>query len=72
MIVDFLGREIRVGDTVVYPCRSGSTMWLTNGEVIDFADGVIGEPFRVAVRAKTESGVKRTGMVPVDRCIVVV
>ena len=26
--IDFLGREIKAGDTVVYPVRRGSSMWL--------------------------------------------
>lgn len=26
--VDFLGREIKPGDTVIYPVRHGSSMWL--------------------------------------------
>jgi hypothetical protein len=25
---DFLGREIKAGDTIVYPVRRGSSMWL--------------------------------------------
>lgn len=25
---DYLGREIKVGDTLVYPVRRGSSMWL--------------------------------------------
>lgn len=25
---DFMGREIKVGDTVIYPVRAGSSMWL--------------------------------------------
>ncbi len=25
---DFMGREIKAGDTVVYPVRRGSSMWL--------------------------------------------
>lgn len=27
-VKDFLGREIRAGDMVVYPVRRGSSMWL--------------------------------------------
>lgn len=27
-VKDFLGREIKPGDTVVYPVRRGSAMWL--------------------------------------------
>jgi hypothetical protein len=28
MPVDFLGRELRAGDTIVYPARRGSALWL--------------------------------------------
>ena len=28
MPVDFLGIEIRVGDTIVYPVRKGAKLWL--------------------------------------------
>jgi expansin (peptidoglycan-binding protein) len=26
--LDFLGREIKIGDTIAYPVRRGSSMWL--------------------------------------------
>jgi hypothetical protein len=26
--IDFLGREIKAGDTIIYPVRQGSAMWL--------------------------------------------
>lgn len=28
-VLDFVGREIKVGDTLVYPVRQGSRMWLS-------------------------------------------
>ena len=28
MAVDFMGRSVKAGDTVVYPVRRGSSMWL--------------------------------------------
>lgn len=34
MIVDFLGKEIRVGDLVVWPGRKGSSLWMNSGKVI--------------------------------------
>lgn len=30
---DFRGREIKVGDTIVYPGRQSSSLWMTEGEV---------------------------------------
>jgi hypothetical protein len=31
--LDFLGRPIKVGDTIVYPVRAGSSMWLQKMKV---------------------------------------
>jgi len=39
---DFLGREITVGDTVIYPVRRGSSMWLN--KIIVTAIGDIQRP----------------------------
>ena len=33
---DYLDREINIGDTVAYPTRLGSDMWLSEGIVTDF------------------------------------
>lgn len=35
---DLLGREIRVGDTVVYPGRYGSHLWVSIAKVIGFGE----------------------------------
>lgn len=32
---DFLGRDIAIGATVVYPVRQSSHMWLTKARVVD-------------------------------------
>lgn len=34
---DFLGRRIKVGDTLVYPVRRKSAMWLSSIVVTDLA-----------------------------------
>jgi hypothetical protein len=36
MISDFRGVEIKIGDNIVYPGRSGSCLWMNEGIVIDF------------------------------------
>lgn len=36
--VDFLGRTIHAGDTVVYPVRRGSKMWLAKLSVTQVLD----------------------------------
>ena len=35
---DFLGREIKAGDTVIYPVRRGSRLWMNRMTVVS-ADG---------------------------------
>lgn len=30
---DFLGRELKVGDTIAYPMRQGSRMWMQSGTI---------------------------------------
>lgn len=32
---DFLGRNIEVGDTIVYPVRLGSSMWMNKAKVVE-------------------------------------
>lgn len=32
---DFLGQEIKVQDTVVYPNRQGSSLWMNKGTVLE-------------------------------------
>jgi len=39
--VDFLGRTIKAGDTVVYPVRRKSEMWLTKLKVTQVLDDSI-------------------------------
>ncbi len=38
---DFLGRRIKVGDTLVYPVRRKSAMWLSSITVTDLADSTL-------------------------------
>lgn len=44
MTLDYMGREIKAGDTVVYPVRRGSAMWLNRMKVTlaerDFIKGL--------------------------------
>jgi len=36
---DFLGREIKAGDLVVYPVRRGSSMWMSRMTVLSTEGG---------------------------------
>lgn len=38
---DFRGREIQVGQMLVYPVRRGSSMWLSEISVTDLGDGTV-------------------------------
>ena len=51
---DYLGREIKPGDRVVYPVRLSSRMWLTHGTVVE-------------VTKVNEWGEKTRGSVPAVR-----
>jgi len=37
--LDFMGREIKVGDTVIYPVRRGSRMWMQKIKVTQIVPG---------------------------------
>jgi hypothetical protein len=39
LIFDFIGREIKVGDTVIYPVRRGSKMWMQKIKVTQLVPG---------------------------------
>jgi hypothetical protein len=34
-VKDMLGRELNVGDTIAYPRRSGSHLWMTTAQITD-------------------------------------
>ena len=38
---DFLGREIVAGNTVVYPVRRGSSLWMNRMTVLGTTNGVL-------------------------------
>jgi hypothetical protein len=38
-VKDFLGREIKAGDLVVYPVRRGSSMWMSRMTVLSTEGG---------------------------------
>lgn len=57
---DFLGNEIKVGDTLIYPVRRRSLMWLTKITVTDLGDGT--------VHGVNENG-RRITLSKLDRCI---
>jgi hypothetical protein len=69
-VKDFLGRDIAVGATVVYPTRKGSNMWLSKGvvEAIVPPNGPFQSQLKVA--ARTDDGKKRIVYVPYQRTVV--
>jgi hypothetical protein len=40
-VKDFLGRDIVAGNTVVYPIRKGSSMWMKRMTVVGTEHGVL-------------------------------
>ena len=61
---DFLDQEITPGDTVVYPNRQGSSLWMVKAEVLTVND----ESNRLSIR-RTDGTVKT--ITRVDRVTVV-
>lgn len=60
MLKDFLGREIQLGDMVVYPGRQSSSLWMNAGTVEGFkyTEVVDAESFisGIKVRVRAASG----------------
>jgi len=63
---DFLGNPIEVGDTVVYPVRRGSSMWLKKIAVESIQDGSQGP----VVLGRNDNG-RTIRLHELKRCVVV-
>jgi hypothetical protein len=63
---DFIGREIKAGDTIVYPVRRGSSMWLNRLEVQQVSQGPKGPQV-----AGTNSKGRRITISNIDNAVVV-
>lgn len=59
---DYLGQTITVGDTVVYPGRQGSRMWMNNATVVEL------RPQGVKVE-RTDGGIRT--LTCLDRVVVI-
>lgn len=35
MLVDIVGKEVKIGDTIAYPRRSGSSLWMETAKVVE-------------------------------------
>jgi hypothetical protein len=69
---DFLGREIKAGDTIVYPVRRGSSMWLNRLLVTQVAsDGVDRDGQPLLHVAGTNSFGRRITVKNLTNCVVV-
>lgn len=56
-MTDFRGETINIGDTIVYPGRSGSSLWMNEGVVVGFEDY---QPYYSSEQTMTALKVKRT------------
>lgn len=63
VVKDWRGKPIKVGSKVVYPSRQGSSLWMSEGEVVR-----IENEFRIAV---IKDGGKRVSYPDVARLTVV-
>jgi hypothetical protein len=73
-MVDFLGREIHVGDTIIYPGRRGSNMWLNRATVQTTQEGyrkyAFGTPTGL-ITAKREGNARQVQITNPERVVVV-
>ncbi len=65
-VTDFVGREIKAGDTIVYPVRRGSDMWLKKLVVQQIVDSPSGS----VVSGMNDVG-RRISLKNLNNCIVV-
>ena len=69
-VEDILGRELKVGDTIAYPRRSGSSMWMTTGVITaieEFRDRWT-KTMHPMLKVMKKSG-RKTHVTSVDRVI---
>lgn len=52
MVTDFMGKELKPGDLIVYPCRSGSNLWMTSARIVE----VIEQKSENLIKARKENG----------------
>jgi len=65
--LDFLHRRVSIGDTVVYPTRIRSGMWMNLGTVTGVYSTVTGWH----LTTRRESAARDGAGVPANRCVVV-
>ena len=57
-VTDYLGKEIKPGQTIVYPGRKGSALWIAKGTVRDVSIATLEFPYGT-VSIRTEGGKER-------------
>ena len=69
-VEDILGNELKAGDTIAYPRRSGSALWMTTGVIVaieEFEDWWSKKKFPM-LKVMKKSG-RKTHVTAVDRVI---
>lgn len=60
MLKDIVGKEIEIGDTIAYPRRSGSCLWMATAKVVEIlseeSDTYYGKRTYYRIRARKDSG----------------
>ncbi len=69
-MTDFLGNEIKVGDEIVYPNRSGSSMWMCRGTVTALRPRASYRGLRTVLDVKLPDG-KKVVVEKLSRVVVV-
>lgn len=60
MFRDFLNRELRVGDTIVYPGRHGSSLWMNAATILELVEATDSKPACIKARIQAATGWRRT------------
>jgi len=67
--LDFLAKEVHLGDSVVYPTRSGSDMHMRKGTVVNIQATATSHTLKI--KTETWEGQNRVVYVPIGRAVVV-
>jgi len=71
-VKDFLGNEIEVGDTIVYPGRASSSLWMNKATVLEVIDpGGLKVEVEVSNYKGEVVGVRKSSVSAVHRVTVV-
>ena len=65
--VDFLDQNIQVGDTIVYPNRKGSSLWMNKAKVIGMKMTDEGDPMSPFLSIAFQSTLSKSNVTKTER-----